>query len=108
MKNELDSKLLGQEMRRMREAANVTAEAMAFHLGISPSTYVRKEKGEVKIFATELVKFCSYLTGNPTNLLLDSYPTQLSYLAKPNDANIMLDMLLKFIGELKKNGKVYA
>ena len=52
---------LGEQIRALREARNISQEDFASHSGISRSFYGRIERGQVNISASYLIKIARHL-----------------------------------------------
>jgi len=68
----IDYVQLGQRIRRLRHSLNITQDALAMDLGISPSFLGHLERGSRKASLDTLVALCNRLGVSPEYLLADS------------------------------------
>ena len=63
---------LGERIRRLRHSLNVTQDALAQQMGISPSFLGHLERGSRKASLDTLVTLCNFFEVSPEYLLADS------------------------------------
>ncbi|MBQ2700708.1 MAG: helix-turn-helix transcriptional regulator [Clostridia bacterium] len=63
---------LGERIRRLRHSLNVTQDALAQQMGISPSFLGHLERGSRKASLDTLVTLCNFFKVSPEYLLADS------------------------------------
>jgi transcriptional regulator with XRE-family HTH domain len=57
----MDLKLIGNNIRKLRELKNITSEKMATKIGMQPSGYSKIERGEVDFPITRILKISDEL-----------------------------------------------
>lgn len=77
----MDLKILGNNIRRIRQIRGLTQENAANDLGCSLNTYTKIERGETNIPFMRLVQIASYLNTSVTALVQEEEETTINELA---------------------------
>lgn len=72
MEIELNYRLLGQRLRKIRKKQKLTQEQVAELADISPQHFSGIETGSAKVSLPALVRLCNALDTTPNDLLMDS------------------------------------
>ena len=78
----MDLKILGNNIRRIRQMRGLTQENVANHLGCSLNTYTKIERGETNVPFMRLVQIATYLNSSVTALVQEEEETTINELAE--------------------------
>lgn len=78
----MDLKILGNNIRRIRQMRGLTQENVANDLGCSLNTYTKIERGETNVPFMRLVQIATYLNSSVTALVQEEEETTINELAE--------------------------
>ena len=81
----MDLKILGNNIRRIRQMRGLTQENIANDLGCSLNTYTKIERGETNVPFMRLVQIATYLNSSVTALVQEKEETSITELAESID-----------------------
>ena len=96
----MDLKILGNNIRRIRQMRGLTQENVANHLGCSLNTYTKIERGETNVPFMRLVQIATYLNSSVTALVQEEEETTINELAESiNKIKDNMDSLQQTLAE---------
>lgn len=81
----MDLKILGNNIRRIRQMRGLTQENVANDLGCSLNTYTKIERGETNVPFMRLVQIATYLNTSVTAFVQEKEETSITELAESID-----------------------
>ena len=96
----MDLKILGNNIRRIRQMRGLTQENVANDLGCSLNTYTKIERGETNVPFMRLVQIATYLNSSVTALVQEEEETTINELAESiNKIKDNMDSLQQTLAE---------